>query len=374
MNCSQIFCTFAVETTRRWNTSYRRRLWIALKFFVLLQSKQLHFFNSSLNIGCELLSNFLYFCSRNNAKLKEYFADVVVNCSQIFCTFAVETTLRFRFCRTCLLWIALKFFVLLQSKQRNSSDWGVPGVVNCSQIFCTFAVETTNMLLTSISGRLWIALKFFVLLQSKQLTKTNVRLFHGCELLSNFLYFCSRNNSSWRAVNPTTVVNCSQIFCTFAVETTLSIQGRSPFGCELLSNFLYFCSRNNSYTFTCVRAEVVNCSQIFCTFAVETTFWANFIQLESCELLSNFLYFCSRNNVASCICSGAIVVNCSQIFCTFAVETTIVQIFKWSVELWIALKFFVLLQSKQRMSRQPVGQGCCELLSNFLYFCSRNNA
>ena len=144
----------------------------------------------------------------------------------------------------------------------------------------------------------------------------------SCELLSNFLYFCSRNNRSvlWLLRNP--VVNCSQIFCTFAVETTLTNSPRySP--------------------------TVVNCSQIFCTFAVETTADRLVVYLGSCELLSNFLYFCSRNNWNYISKMKHLVVNCSQIFCTFAVETT---------PLIASLSYL-----------------CCELLSNFLYFCSRNN-
>ena len=224
---------------------------------------------------------------------------IVVNCSQIFCTFAVETTTFAQFWQETLLWIALKFFVLLQSKQRLENDTYKAGVVNCSQIFCTFAVETTDFLLTCEHTLLWIALKFFVLLQSKQLCRFDTIADNCCELLSNFLYFCSRNNRNAFAFKFLLVVNCSQIFCTFAVETTplenlhlvrllwialkffVLLQSKQLLRakpacficCELLSNFLYFCSRNNSVVFECVHF--------------------------GCELLSNFLYFCSRNNKLS---------------------------------------------------------------------------
>ena len=195
MNCSQIFCTFAVETTQTLFSKLSTLLWIALKFFVLLQSKQLIQFILIFITRCELLSNFLYFCSRNNY----------------------------------LRLLSVRMYV-----------------VNCSQIFCTFAVETTVIVFTFGWDPLWIALKFFVLLQSKQRQKIQLRFAMCCELLSNFLYFCSRNNGcTWRE--------------------------RSHACCELLSNFLYFCSRNNRrYAFIAIHA-VVNCSQIFCTFAVETT-------------------------------------------------------------------------------------------------------
>ena len=169
VNCSQIFCTFAVETTRADFGSADLRLWIALKFFVLLQSKQLLLSLLSERSSCELLSNFLYFCSRNN-------------------------TCRLRKCR--------------------------PKVVNCSQIFCTFAVETTRAFCAMLESSLWIALKFFVLLQSKQHRSRTEWRGHSCELLSNFLYFCSRNNKIYPSGLAKWVVNCSQIFCTFAVETT----------------------------------------------------------------------------------------------------------------------------------------------------------
>ena len=169
VNCSQIFCTFAVETTYTFGAKHKVALWIALKFFVLLQSKQLLINMVLQGKSCELLSNFLYFCSRNNCLALLALTAGVVNCSQIFCTFAVETTCSLVWCGQSMLWIALKFFVLLQSKQlwNCSVIWG--WVVNCSQIFCTFAVETTSTDGALTSFKLWIALKFFVLLQSKQL-------------------------------------------------------------------------------------------------------------------------------------------------------------------------------------------------------------
>ena len=169
MNCSQIFCTFAVETTFLILVIVVLTLWIALKFFVLLQSKQLGSVKLGEIKGCELLSNFLYFCSRNNTSPLTFNMLQVVNCSQIFCTFAVETTL------------CVPLLYLVQ-------------VVNCSQIFCTFAVETTSEQQQYQRWLLWIALKFFVLLQSKQLKEVKPGSLKGCELLSNFLYFCSRNN------------------------------------------------------------------------------------------------------------------------------------------------------------------------------------
>ena len=220
MNCSQIFCTFAVETTERPSVRRSTQLWIALKFFVLLQSKQ-HSWHYGCHIdGCELLSNFLYFCSRNNRLLILVVIGLVVNCSQIFCTFAVETThLRGKTTTTsCELLSNFLYFCSRNNTRRESLLF--VSVVNCSQIFCTFAVETTTSLISSDVLKLWIALKFFVLLQSKQLNHTKRNWGCRCELLSNFLYFCSRNNRKSLRVEELPVVNCSQIFCTFAVETT----------------------------------------------------------------------------------------------------------------------------------------------------------
>ena len=200
----------------------------------------------------------------------------VVNCSQIFCTFAVETTLiRFQFLSNC--------------------------VVNCSQIFCTFAVETTTALSGMSFWLLWIALKFFVLLQSKQRHPSGRKSIYSCELLSNFLYFCSRNNCPRLSNLLSTVVNCSQIFCTFAVETT-------KWATDLLSKWLWIALKFFVLLQSKQRVRLLPCACV------------------SCELLSNFLYFCSRNNATSIITAGN--------------------------ALWIALKFFVLLQSKQRISIQ----------------------
>ena len=138
------FSAYVCKDTTFLNLSrWKIKLWIALKFFVLLQSKQLIQLATALFSGCELLSNFLYFCSRNNF---------------------------------------VRIFACAAS------------VVNCSQIFCTFAVETTPHLQDKLSLSLWIALKFFVLLQSKQRAPLSPDEVISCELLSNFLYFCSRNN------------------------------------------------------------------------------------------------------------------------------------------------------------------------------------
>ena len=168
VNCSQIFCTFAVETTLGLALSVRRSLWIALKFFVLLQSKQQVFGFSTIYLSCELLSNFLYFCSRNNLTFCVLHCSHVVNCSQIFCTFAVETTRTFIF----IIWASCE---LLSN-------------------FLYFCSRNNRWIEPYWTLRLWIALKFFVLLQSKQHGVKNSRYWLCCELLSNFLYFCSRNN------------------------------------------------------------------------------------------------------------------------------------------------------------------------------------
>ena len=245
VNYSQIFCTFAVETTCHAVILLEVWLWIALKFFVLLQSKQRKSLRPAGRGCCELLSNFLYFCSRNNALGVSVMNWFVVNCSQIFCTFAVETTQSFKAIAQNKLWIALKFFVLLQSKQPKCRNCHSPWCCELLSNFLYFCSRNNHKARLLCSPRLWIALKFFVLLQSKQPIVLQLTRTDSCELLSNFLYFCSRNNLYAYTKICRRVVNCSQIFCTFAVETT-EIRGIGCTSrCELLSNFLYFCSRNN---------------------------------------------------------------------------------------------------------------------------------
>ena len=168
--------------------------------------------------------------------------------------------------------------------------------MNCSQIFCTFAVETTLLRADETTNRLWIALKFFVLLQSKQQMLYLCSVNQCCELLSNFLYFCSRNNLTCCTFIMKAVVNCSQIFCTFAVETTLALVVCTHVRCELLSNFLYFCSRNNRYLPLLYRWPLWIALKFFVLLQSKQPDIALNLPPFSCELLSNFLYFCSRNN------------------------------------------------------------------------------
>ena len=300
MNCSQIFCTFAAETTRCWRYIPLLWLWIALKFFVLLQPKQRNISFTDPRRGCELLSNFLYFCSRNNSAKPIPLPAYVVNCSQIFCTFAAETTVHALKPSRGVLWIALKFFVLLQPKQQRKRTWVCFTCCELLSNFLYFCSRNNFIYTRGETVPLWIALKFFVLLQPKQHTLVVNACACCCELLSNFLYFCSRNNTPFCFNNLASVVNCSQIFCTFAAETTKCIilipdivlwialkffvllqpkqhsicQYLRLACCELLSNFLYFCSRNNYLSTSYIRHSVVNCSQIFCTFAAETTRYA----------------------------------------------------------------------------------------------------
>ena len=144
--------------------------------------------------------------------------------------------------------------------------------------------------------------------------------------------------------------------------------------CELLSNFLYFCSRNNLNDNSATLRWLWIALKFFVLLQSKQLFGRNWARAEGCELLSNFLYFCSRNNIERELAELKEVVNCSQIFCTFAVETTNWGWFSAGLLLWIALKFFVLLQSKQLWNSWMVLCSGCELLSNFLYFCSRNNS
>ena len=168
-------------------------------------------------------------------------------------------------------------------------------------------------------------------------------------------------------------MNCSQIFCTFAVETTILFKWCDAWLLWIALKFFVLLQSKQRVPCNLLTFWVVNCSQIFCTFAVETTLWGVLLIDSCCELLSNFLYFCSRNNTKYSRPPFWWVVNCSQIFCTFAVETTKLPPTCWARVLWIALKFFVLLQSKQPNKMSYALKLSCELLSNFLYFCSRNN-
>ena len=251
----------------------------------------------NLSSCCELLSNFLYFCSRNNRKSCYIVENHVVNCSQIFCTFAVETTIITSLLSVIVLWIALKFFVLLQSKQPIIPRFLCVNRCELLSYFLYFCSRNNLGCQPKMRFVLWIALKFFVLLQSKQLSCCEEIATSCCELLSNFLYFCSRNNMRLFVFRTIRVVNCSQIFCTFAVETTSLL-------CFLEKSELWIALK----FFVLLQSKQL---EVLATFI-----------LNSCELLSNFLYFCSRNNLLALTTGHIKVVNCSQIFCTFAVETT----------------------------------------------------
>ena len=272
---------------------------------------------------------------------------IVVNCSQIFCTFAVETTIDELGPVELRLWIALKFFVLLQSKQQNVANGEFVHRCELLSNFLYFCSRNNCSQAIKLRCPLWIALKFFVLLQSKQLLERFDGSFDGCELLSNFLYFCSRNNTSLLLLHSISLWIALKFFVLLQSKQLFIILHFLALRCELLSNFLYFCSRNNQTRNYHRIIMLWIALKFFVLLQSKQPSSTSAIACGSCELLSNFLYFCSRNNLGAIEQKGKLVVNCSQIFCTFAVETTITYTFGIANMLWIALKFFVLLQSKQ---------------------------
>ena len=176
---------------------------------------------------------------------------------------------------------------------------GVCGlVVNCFQILLSSGRRTTNRSYHRGLYWLWIAFKFYYLRDEEQLKTFLFLRSLCCELLSNFIIFGTKNNINDRRHYRLRVVNCFQILLSSGRRTTcfiddcgaralwiafkfyylrdeeqpmVVIYGSLP-SCELLSNFIIFGTKNNGSVYNATAALVVNCFQILLSSGRRTTF------------------------------------------------------------------------------------------------------
>ena len=348
------------------------------------------------------------------------------------------------------LWIAFKFWLYWDWKQRIGKHCKRFGVVNCFQILAILGLETTVVRFVRVSVLLWIAFKFWLYWDWKQLCQRLAILEHCCELLSNFGYIGIGNNRTFRTHWIYPVVNCFQILAILGLETTNCQRCQCGLGCELLSNFGYIGIGNNKKHKNCTPNSlwiafkfwlywdwkqhikiifiIAQCCELLSNFGyigignnreiflphiamlwIAFKFWLywDWKQLYTegafnrlgCELLSNFGYIGIGNNFMWWQKMATNVVNCFQILAILGLETTVDNILPHDKALWIAFKFWLYWDWKQHIHLEHISyyvvncfqilailglettwwfiQGCggsCELLSNFGYIGIGNNS
>ena len=143
MNCFQILLSSGRRTTPLGKSASSFSLWIAFKFYYLRDEEQQQSHVTENRNSCELLSNFIIFGTKNNesCSLPKVFS--VVNCFQILLSSGRRTTFSNKW--VCVVW-------------------------------------------------LWIAFKFYYLRDEEQLIDHIIEDYIGCELLSNFIIFGTKNN------------------------------------------------------------------------------------------------------------------------------------------------------------------------------------
>ena len=145
-------------------------LWIAFRFFIFVLQTQLWKEMKSVELCCELLSDFLSLFFKHNQWSRPRPPEPVVNCFQIFYLCSSNTT----------------HYITLykQSRCELLSD------------FLSLFFKHNSRRSISKADRLWIAFRFFIfVLQTQPLV---ILLFPSisCELLSDFLSLFFKHNES----------------------------------------------------------------------------------------------------------------------------------------------------------------------------------
>ena len=195
-------------------------------------------------------------------------------------------------------------------------------VVNCFQILLSSGRRTTMMINLPTAIMLWIAFKFYYLRDEEQRIGRFYAKVRGCELLSNFIIFGTKNNLSENYRMRAGVVNCFQILLSSGRRTTNYRKNDRPLWLWIAFKFYYLRDEE--------QLRSIRRSRFIC-----------------CELLSNFIIFGTKNNSYQCGKSLSFVVNCFQILLSSGRRTTVTNWVRNTLKLWIAFKFYYLRDEEQ---------------------------
>ena len=195
---------------------------------------------------------------------------------------------------------------------------------------------------------MWIAFKIYYLRDTTQHLLKLRYIFSSCELLSKFIIFVTRHNNLFLSLNILNVVNCFQNLLSSWHDTTICVSVSSGFSLWIAFKIYYL--RDTTQQLDFVPAFRVGC-----------------------ELLSKFIIFVTRHNVAIMLPSALAVVNCFQNLLSSWHDTTVLSLCHQLGWLWIAFKIYYLRDTTQRNSTKTLVLMCCELLSKFIIFVTRHN-
>ena len=118
-------------------------------------------------------------------------------------------------------------------------------VVNCFHFSVSLGYKTTSVANYPFIKSLWIAFIFQYLWDTKQPQLQTIAKVGGCELLSFFSIFGIQNNSLWKILIMSNVVNCFHFSVSLGYKTTWTTISIRLKCCELLSFFSIFGIQNN---------------------------------------------------------------------------------------------------------------------------------
>ena len=246
------------------------------------------------------------------------------------------------------LWIAFRFCIFVLWTQLNAGPSA--GRASCELLsdFVYSFFEHNLLPDTAKHHPLWIAFRFCIFVLWTQSGNPGSGKTTGCELLSDFVYSFFEHNWPRRRMSRRTVVNCFQILYIRSLNTIH--HGRSDQHRQLWIAFR------------------------FCIFVLWTqSLKKQGYDLDSCELLSDFVYSFFEHNVkkASFLSSG--VVNCFQILYIRSLNTMYNMKSSKIKKLWIAFRFCIFVLWTQWTRRSASMSRCCELLSDFVYSFFEHN-
>ncbi len=212
MICFQILSLYSI-TTPLTEAQLATALWFAFRFYLCIQS-QLRDSPSMPQMGCDLLSDFI-FVFNHNLLLIASISSTVVICFQILSLYSI-TTDELNAEAMYRLWFAFRFYLCIQSQ-----PWRIPcdvskscdllsdfifvfnhnlknidcnrhKVVICFQILSLYSITTAEMEQWRNTS-LWFAFRFYLCIQSQRFV-TVLQAISCCDLLSDFIFVFNHNN------------------------------------------------------------------------------------------------------------------------------------------------------------------------------------
>ena len=236
---------------------------------------------------CELLSEFITFVTKHNKPKKTQERNLLWIAFRIYYLRdeAQPAYIHPVHLSRCELLSEFITFVTKHNWLAEPRAWRV--VVNCFQNLLPSWRSTTDAVFLGFSLPLWIAFRIYYLRDEAQPETSEGMIFYCCELLSEFITFVTKHNEIKRDTPPDYVVNCFQNLLPSWRSTTITSYLTKVWMLWIAFRIYYLRD----------EAQPIDTSQL---------------DKSRCELLSEFITFVTKHNLANYVWRAEKVVNCFQ--------------------------------------------------------------